>query len=65
MQGVGGDDRKWLEVVDGCCKEGECGVFLRHNCILMMCSFRSAKVAVITIANIWFVVWFGFFASMT
>ena len=33
---------------------------LQYNCILMMYSFRSAKVAVIAIANIWFVVWFGF-----
>ena len=35
-----------------------CGVFLQHNCILMMCSFRSAKDAVIAIANIWFVLVF-------
>ena len=28
LQGIGGDDRKWVESVAGCCREGECGVFL-------------------------------------
>ena len=34
---------------------GNVEYFLQHNCILIMCSFRSAKVAVIVNANIWFV----------
>ena len=27
---------------------------LQHNCIIMMCFFSSAKVAVIAIADFWF-----------